>query len=988
MNGVGWSGRLGRVGAEGSDQVGGVHYWAFISYTYRDRAWGEWLHRTLETWRVPKPFVGRPFRDGTAPSRLYPVFRDRDELPASADLGDSISDALAQSRYLVVVCSPSAATSRWVNEEVRLFKALGKQDRILCLIVDGEPNATTKPDCGLPECFPPALRVRASPDGRLTEEPMEPVAADVRPGHDDRPTAALRLFAGLLGLSFDELRQRERRRRRARAARLLVLVAALMGVGALFWFSKERETEARQREAAARARLAASREETERADRRWEEGRPREAAAWLATALRKDPSNVWAANRLASFLVHRSHALPLALIMGQADAISNILVAPDGSFFLAVDSRHQIRAFDLRTGRALGNGRALGGLLRGWVMRPDGDVVAVLSEEESGIRGLASGRQWFAIFESRTGRPLRGPERIEAFDLVGDTDGASVLVVDEQTVECWDLTTARRVGERLKIAGTIRAAALGASGTVIALATAQGTALLRDAVTGEGIGVPMQHEEDVVAIALGPRGRTVATGSEDGTARVWDGSTGAPVTPPLRHGSPVLIVQLSPDGTRLATVAKDRSLRLFDAATGALVAGPFSHGGTWVGVAFSPGGDALLAAAHGETVRVLDAVTGRPRSDPIEVGSGVGDAAWTGSRDRILTVSREHAVHLWDISPGAARPVEFAHGGVLLDFDLSPSGRRLVTAGTDNVARVWDVATGDAVVSIEAPGGPFEEVRFLDEERIQTFTDEGTLLWKASTGASLGEGSISAASYIDLLETWSKRSPDGKLVLSATTDNLVTVVEPWSGEPVAPPIVLASTPVDGEISPDSSRVVTASAEGIVQLWDARTSQPVGRPMQHSAQVRGLAFSADGARVATACDNATARLWDAASGAPLLEPLVHPAPVTKIRLTPDRLRLVTASGDAAYAWDLPVLTLPVPSWLPDFAEAVALRSVAANGTVSPLPRDPLDALSAVKRALPSGPGPDVWSRLAAWFFADRAHRPRSPFATASRLRAPL
>jgi hypothetical protein len=105
---------------------------------------GDWLHRALETYRVPKRIVGQPTRDGERPRRLFPIFRDREELPASADLGSKINEALTQSRYLVVVCSRNSAKSVWVNEEIKFFKKLGREDRVFGLIVDGEPNASAQ----------------------------------------------------------------------------------------------------------------------------------------------------------------------------------------------------------------------------------------------------------------------------------------------------------------------------------------------------------------------------------------------------------------------------------------------------------------------------------------------------------------------------------------------------------------------------------------------------------------------------------------------------------------------------------------------------------------------------------------------------------------------------------------------------------------------------------------------------------------------------
>ncbi|MDE2498059.1 MAG: toll/interleukin-1 receptor domain-containing protein, partial [Xanthomonadaceae bacterium] len=133
-------------------------YRAFISYSHADKAWGDWLHKALETYRVPSRLVGKQSKVGTIPPRLNPVFRDREELSSSPELGSKINEALARSENLVVICSPASATSRWVNEEVLTYKRMGRGGRIFCLIVEGEPNATDLPGREAEECFCPALR--------------------------------------------------------------------------------------------------------------------------------------------------------------------------------------------------------------------------------------------------------------------------------------------------------------------------------------------------------------------------------------------------------------------------------------------------------------------------------------------------------------------------------------------------------------------------------------------------------------------------------------------------------------------------------------------------------------------------------------------------------------------------------------------------------------------------------------------------------------
>ena len=196
-----------------------MKYSAFISYNHRDRKFAAWLHRTLETYSIPKALWGQASPVGVIGRRLPPVFQDREELAASSNLSASMQAALQQSSSLIVICSPNGAQSRWVNEEIRVFTALGRRDRIQCLIVGGEPNATTLPglDPAL-EALPPALFENGG---------QEPLASDIRAGQDSRAAAKLKLIAGVLGVDYDQLRQREAARRQRR----LMIVAGASAAG-------------------------------------------------------------------------------------------------------------------------------------------------------------------------------------------------------------------------------------------------------------------------------------------------------------------------------------------------------------------------------------------------------------------------------------------------------------------------------------------------------------------------------------------------------------------------------------------------------------------------------------------------------------------------------------------------------------------------------------------------------------------------------------
>ncbi len=231
-------------------------YRAFLSYSHRDAKWGTWLHKSLESYRPPKQLIGTVTTRGAVPKRLAPIFRDREELASATDLGTVINEALKQSACQIVICSPSSARSKWVNEEILAFKRLGREDRIFCLIVDGEPNASDDPAHAAEECFPPALRYRLGADGELSTVRTEPIAADARPGKDGRSNAKLKLIAGVLGVGFDGLRQREQRRRQRQLFAIasgaiagMVITSGLAAAALIARATAQRQTVIAKREA-------------------------------------------------------------------------------------------------------------------------------------------------------------------------------------------------------------------------------------------------------------------------------------------------------------------------------------------------------------------------------------------------------------------------------------------------------------------------------------------------------------------------------------------------------------------------------------------------------------------------------------------------------------------------------------------------------------------------------------------------------------------
>lgn len=216
-----------------------ARYRAFLSYSHRDSDFAESFHRELEGWRADRGLVGRETPRGPAPRNLRPIFRDRDDFAGGRTLSEATEEALRQSDFLIVLCSPAAAQSHYVGEEIRLFKAMGGTERIIPVIIAGEPGGPPGENC-----FPDALVRQVDADGNLTDAIDEPLAADARETGDGAKRALAKVIAGLLGVPFDEIvrraEQAERRRQRV-VAGIAILFAGLAAAAAgMAWLAEER----------------------------------------------------------------------------------------------------------------------------------------------------------------------------------------------------------------------------------------------------------------------------------------------------------------------------------------------------------------------------------------------------------------------------------------------------------------------------------------------------------------------------------------------------------------------------------------------------------------------------------------------------------------------------------------------------------------------------------------------------------------------------
>ncbi|MCB1549796.1 MAG: toll/interleukin-1 receptor domain-containing protein, partial [Hyphomicrobiaceae bacterium] len=201
-----------------------LKYRAFLSYAHADTRWAKWLHAAIEKFRLDKDLVGRETALGPVPKALRPIFRDREDFSGGHSLTEATLAALDASAALVVLCSPKAAASQYVNEEVRLFRHRHPDRPVIPVLIEGS----------YPDNVPPALRFEIAADGTVTDHPVTILGPDLRETGDGRQLGLAKVVAGLTGVAPDDIfRRAERARRRsARVRNGIIAVLALLVVAA------------------------------------------------------------------------------------------------------------------------------------------------------------------------------------------------------------------------------------------------------------------------------------------------------------------------------------------------------------------------------------------------------------------------------------------------------------------------------------------------------------------------------------------------------------------------------------------------------------------------------------------------------------------------------------------------------------------------------------------------------------------------------------
>ncbi|MGW0101542.1 TIR domain-containing protein [Nocardia sp. NPDC003354] len=872
-------------------------YDAFISYTHRDRPVAAGIQRGLH--RIGRR-VGR--------LRALRVFRDSTDLTASPDLWGKVTAAMDRARYLIVVLSPQAAASRWVDREVAHWLTVHGPDRLMFVLADGQlrwDEATARFD---PDHSDAALPVLTRP-GALPTEPFYVDVGDDAPWDPTEPLFREKITdlaapihgkdkAELAGEDVRELRRFRRLRRAAVAGLVVLTVLALLAASIAFVQRREAENQRneaiRQRDTAIGLRLAG------------------DAESMLNGSKSRDDERA---------------------IM---QALASERLAPGADPGVLIRTLKQLSNTDriIRVGKPY---------LSGLTIQPEGGIdpmrigvvwSAAISPDG---RRMVTGGSRVQLWDTETGQPIGDsfPNLLSVTSVAFSPDGRKI-VAGGLGMQLWDAESRTRIGTFDGHRGMVRSVGFSADGSRVVSGGADKTVRIWDATTRQQVGASMsEHTGHVLGVAFSPDGRRIVSGSGDESVRIWDAQRQTAIGGPLAIGDTVNSVAFSPDNRQVAVTAQS-GVRLFDPDSGT-VGDPLPADGhdTGMAVTFSTDGRRLAAGGIGAVVHLWDTETRASR------GYATGHTGWVMSvafsRDdaRLVSSSLDGTVRIWhtDTHASGGHRITGPNIGAGLPVPSSvafaPDSRRMVAGYRDGSLWQFETDTGRPVgTPMRGHTGPVEVTAVSADGRwiASGGTDRTVVVWDAASGArdrtlSGHRARIRALAF----------SPDGGRLISESGDGAVRLWDLAGGGADGVPLPGSAGGIMSPVfSPDGRVVAAGGADKLVHLWDTATGGHLAGLTGHESEVTSVGFSGDGATIVS-LSQFSVRMWDARNYEQLSSPVTGPDVSGSLTVSPVGDFAVVGGSKALRRWSIPTGT-PIGTAMQGHSNLIGGVAVTADGRI--------------------------------------------------------
>ena len=856
-------------------------YIAFISYQRKDENLAKKLQHTLEYYKLPVAVVEKEpsLKDG-----VRPIFVDMTELGDEPFLKPAIEDALGSSRFLIVICSPRSAQSKWVNKEVQFFVKLKRTKRIIPFIIDGNPNSVDKDT----ECCTPLLKKMLGQRELLGININEM-------GFD---AAAVKVVSRMFHVKFSSLWNR---------------------------YEKEKEEEQRKfKEQNDRLLIIQSRFLAEKANQLVDEGDSYTARLLALKALPKDLDNPdrplvpEAEAALRTAVNHNS-----TIFRGHNTAVKSAMFSPNGDYILSFSEDNTIRVWNTIDGTCINiypnrgiaahflttNGNSvfvsiMNNALQRWDVTQGKAIgskkidfyhekMFCFSQDGSRLYTFSIREYNLNIWDVEKGEKIKSIQKGEFENtncIAVSNDGRFLACGVKDVIRLYDLRTEELLITYQRPHEYINHIAFNSTGDIIASSSWKTIVLWNSsedyivrnakAITEKCIKtLSKEIYEGIISLSFSPDGQELISTSKSHLINIWAIDKGTCVT--LQgHIYDVNSAQLSPNKSLIVSASTDKTVRLWDYRRSPDFSIVFlGRNVIWDNTAFSPNRD-CIAIADGNIVRLIDVKTGECKRLFNGHEKPITKLAYSPLGDTLLTTSSDEEIRLWKIDTNDCRILDQAEDSEFF-IAYSSDGKMVATGGKTadrkTVVKLWNIET------------IWDKMEKIYPFKIFNYDNDGMIT--AATFSSNNELIIAFGLFGNLFE-FKVGNEYEDYYCKKVLDNDVVEAQ-----------IL--------ITPNNEYVIYTTGIGdlhnpLINIWDRNTKILRSQLSGHTDFVNSINLNSEGTLIVSASKDKTIKIWDIKSGVCLKTLYGHTGEVINAVFLDDKHIVSVSKDNTIITWDFPPL----------------------------------------------------------------------------------
>jgi len=804
-------------------------YYAFISYKREDEKWAKWLQNKLEHYKFPTNLNGRT----DLPKNIRPTFRDVTDMKPGL-LAEEIDNALRNSQWLIVVCSPRSAKSPWVCKEAQTFIDLGRADHIIPFVIEGNPFSKDTAT----ECYPDALR-------NLTGS-KELLAANIN--EMGRDAAAIKVVARMFNLRFDALWQRyEREIRKKRRWGFSVAIIAILCISCIanWMYWQKRQTELANLKKMEYQSRAVAEKALELVD---------DGDSYLARKLLLEVMSGSGSNPNRPYTVETERAMIKAyqsdegFFTGHKEGVYSVAFSPDGKMLASISDDKCIKIWDVNTGECKDslNIRHWG---RSLAFSPDGKKI--LSTSIDSIIQVWN-------LKDKTFTELTGHSAY-VFSASYCHNGRYIVSASEdKTVKIWDSITNKCI---LTFRGHNRSvyhASFSNDDKYIASASFDKTIRIWNLSTGKCVDTLYGHDDVVSSVSFNPSDNQLVSSSWDNTIKIWDISNIGKsfcINTLSGHTGDVRFACYNPDGKYIVSAGEDNTVRIWNAFDGKMEDIFAGHTKLVNHVCFNPNGTLVASASWDDRVHLWEWGKSKNYCKYL-IKSETPSNYVDNPEKRVISpdgksfvTSNYNKIFIWNIVSGDRLQTLTGNSKLITCTNFSSDGKFLVSASEyESVIRIWNVKDGTCVDSIDSEEKGIKEARLSSNGKyLVSIAPQIYMLWDVKSKALLYKKK--SPRYVSVKSM--AISPNNRLFAIAYNNGLIELCNLNSGK-----LIHSFTGHNDRVdkitfSPNNRYLSSTSADGTIRVWDVNNGECVKLFKAHNKWGYFVSFSHNGEKIVSA-----------------------------------------------------------------------------------------------------------------------------------------